>query len=160
MSFNKCIVQSLSHVWLCDPMTCRTPGFPVLHYLPEFAQTHSHWVRDAIQLTHPLSPPSPPALNLCIRVFSNELALLIRRPKYWSFSFRISPSSEFSGLIFFRIDWLELLAVHQTLKSLLQHHSSKVSVLQCSAFFMVQLSHSCMTPGKTKALTTWTLSAK
>ena len=112
------VVHSLSHVWLCDPIDCRKPGFPVLHHLLEFAQTHVHWVSDAIQPSHPLSPPSPSALNLSsIRVFANESVLRIRRPKYWSFS--ISPSNEFSGLISFRIDWFDLLAVQGTLKSLL-----------------------------------------
>ena len=97
-----------------------------------------------------------PSIFPSIRVFSNESGLHIRWPKYWSFSFSISPSNEYSGLISFRIDWLDLLAVQGTLKSLLQHHSSKASILQCSAFFMVQLSHPYMTTGKTVALTTWT----
>ena len=99
-----------------------------------------------------LLPPIPPS----IRVFSNELALRMRWPKYWSFSFNINPSNEYSGLIFFRMDWLDLLAVQGTLKSLLQHLSSKASILWCSAFFTVQLSHSYMTMGKTIALTRWT----
>ena len=97
-----------------------------------------------------------PSVFPSIRVFSNESVLRIRWPKYWSFSFSINPSNEYSGLISFRMDWLDLLAVQGTLKSLLQHHSSKASVLQCSAFFMVQLSHPCMTTGKTIALTRWT----
>ena len=95
----------------------------------------------------------PPSIFPSIRVFSNELVLLIRWPEFWSFSFSISPSNEYSGLISFRIDWLDLLAVQGTLKSLLQHHNSKASVLQCSAFFIVQLSHPYMTTGKTIALT-------
>ena len=99
-----------------------------------------------------LLPPVPPS----IRVFSNESALHIRWPKYWSFSFSISPSNEHPGLIPFRMDWLDLLAVQGTLKSLLQHHSSKASVLQHSAFFIVQLSHPYMTTGRTIALTRWT----
>ena len=99
-----------------------------------------------------LLPPIPPN----IRVFSNESILCMRWPKYWSFSLSISPSNEYSGLISFRMDWLDLLAVKGTLESLLQHHSSKASVLQCSAFFMVQLSHPCMTTGKTIAFTIWT----
>ena len=108
-----------------------------------------------------LSSPSPPALMFpSIRVFSNESALFIQWPNYWSFSFSISPSSEYSGLTFFRIDWLELLVVQGTLKSLLQHHSSKASILWCSAFFMVQLSHPHMTPGKIMHLTIWTLVSK
>jgi len=130
---------------LCDPMDCRTPGFPVHHQLLELAQTHVHWVGDAIQPFHPLSSPSPPAFNLSsIRVFSIESVLRIRWPKYRSFSFSICPSNEYSGLIFFRIDRFDLLAVQGTLKSLLQGHSSKASILQCSVFFMVQLSHPYM----------------
>ena len=126
--------QLLSLARPLDCMDCSTPGFPVLCYLLEFAQTHVHWVSDAIQPSHPLSSPSPPALNLSrIRVFSNDSALRIRWPKYWSFSFNISPSNEHPGLISFRMDWLDLLAVQGTLKSLLQHHSSKASVLQHSA---------------------------
>ena len=106
-------------------MNCSTPGLPVHHQLPEFTQTHAHWVGDAIQTSHPLSSPSPPALSPSqIRVFSNESALRIR----WSFSFSISPSNEHPGLISFRMDWLDLFAVQVTLKSLLQHHSSKASI--------------------------------
>ena len=105
---------------LCKPMN--TSDFLVLHYLPEFAHTHVHWVGDAIQPSHPLLPPSPPAFNRLIRIFSNELALRIRWPKYWNFSFSISPSNEQSGLISFRIEWFDILAVHRTLKCLLQHH--------------------------------------
>ena len=111
---------------LCNPRDCGTPGFPVLHYRLEFAQTHVHWVSDAIQPSHPLSSPSSSALNLSsIRVFSNESTLRIRWPKYWNFNFSISPSNECSGLISFRMDWFDLLAVQETLKSLLQHHSLK-----------------------------------
>jgi len=128
-------VQSLSRVWLFDPMDCSTPGFPVHHQLPELAQTHVYWVGDAIQPSHSLSSPSPPAFNLSqYRVFSSESFLRIGWPKYWSFSFSISPSNEYSGLISFRMDWLDLLAVERTLKSLLQHHSSEASILWCSAF--------------------------
>ena len=101
-----------------------------------------------------------PSIFPSIRVFSNESALCIRWPKYWSFSFSISPSNEYSGLIFFRMDWLDLLVVQGTLKSLLQHHSSKASILWCSAFFIVQLSHPYMTTGKTIALTRWTFASK
>ena len=116
-------------------MNRSTPGLPVHHQLPEFTQTHVHSVGDAIQPSHHLLSPSPPALNLpSIRDFSNESALCIGWPKYWSFSFRVSPSNEHPGLISFRMDWLDLLAVQRTLKSLLQHHSSKASILQCSAF--------------------------
>ena len=110
-----------SYPTLCDPMDCSAPGFPPHHQLLELAQTHDHRVSDVIQLFHPLSSPSPPAF----RVFSSESVLCIRWPKYWSFSFSISPSNEYSGLISFRIDWFGLLAVQGTLKSLLQHHSSK-----------------------------------
>ena len=134
---------------LCDPMDCSTPGLPVHHQLLGLTQTHVHRVSDAIQPSHPLLSPSPPAFSLSQhRVFSNESVLLIRRPKYWSFSFRISPSNEYSGLISFRMDWLDLLAVQGTLKSLLQHHSSKASILWHSAFFIVQLLHPYMTTGK------------
>ena len=138
-------------------MDCSTPGFPVFHYLPEFAQVHVHWVSDAIQPSHPLSSPSPFTFSLSQHQgFSNESALHIRWPKYWSFSFSIRPEQHESGLISFRIDWLDLLTVPGTLKSLLQHHRLKASVLWWSASFMVQLSHSFMTTGSTIALTIWT----
>ena len=127
---------------LCNPMDCSTLGLPVHHQLLESAQTRVHGVNDGIQPFHPLLPSFPPALNFFQhQVFSNELVLRIRWPKYWSFSFSISPSNEYSGLISFRIDWLDLPAVQGTLKSLLQHHSSKASILWHSAFFIVQLSH-------------------
>ena len=146
---------------LCDPMDCSTPGFPVYHQLLEFTQTHVHWVGDAIQPSHPLSSPSPPTFNLSQhQVFSSESVLWIRWPKYWSFSFSISPSSEYSGLISFRMDWLDLLAVQGTLKSLLQHHSAKASILLHSAFFIVQFLHPYMTTGKIIALTRWTFVGK
>ena len=119
---------------------CSTPGFPVHHQLPELIQTHVHQVGDAIQPPHPLSSPSPPAFSLSsIRVFSSESVLHIRWLKYWSFIFSLSPSSEYLGLISFRIDWLVLLDVQGTLKNLLQHHSSKTSILQHSAFFVNSL---------------------
>ena len=122
----------------CDPMNHSTPGFPVHHQLPEFTQTLIHRVSDAIQPSHPLSSPSPPTrIPPRIRIFSNELALRMRWLKYWSFNFSISPSKEHPGLISFRMDWLDLLAVQGTLKSLLQHHSSKLSILRRSAFFTV-----------------------
>ena len=150
-------VQLLSRV--C--MNYSTPGLPVHHHLLEFTQTHVHWVGDAIQPSHPLLSPSPLApVPPRITVFSNESALCIRWPKYWSFSFNISPSNEHPGLISFRMDWLDLLAVQGTLKSLLQHPSSKASILQCSAFFIVQLSHPYMTTGKTIALTRQTFVGK
>ena len=135
-------------------MNLSTPGLPVHHQFPESTQTHVHWVGDAIQPSHPLSSPLLlPSVFPSNRVFSNEWALHIKWPKYWSFSFSISPSSEYSGLISFRMDWLDLLAVQGNLKNLLQHHSSKASILQCSAFFIVQISHPYMTTGKTIALT-------
>ena len=134
---------------LCDPMDCSTPGFPGHHQLPDFAQIHVHWVGNAIQPSHPLCPLLLPSIFPSIRVFSNESVLCIRWPKYWSFSFSISPSKEYSELISFRIDWFDLLEVQGTLKSLLQHHSSKALILQHWAFFMVQLSHLYMTTGKT-----------
>ena len=138
-------------------MDCSTPGLPVHHQLPEFTQTHVHWVSDAIQPSHFVLSPSPlPSIFPSIRVFSKESVLCIRWPKYCSFSFSINPSNEYSGLISFRMDWLNLLAVQGTHKSLLQHHSSKASILQCSAFFIVQLSRPYMTTGKTMALTRWT----
>ena len=143
-------------------MNRSTPGLPVHHHLPELTQTHVHRVRDAI-LSHLilgrpllLLPPIPPS----IRVFSNESTLLMRRPKYWSFSFSIIPSKEIPGLISFKVDWLDLLVVQGTLKSLLQHHSSKASILQRSAFFTVQLSHPYMPKGKTIPLTRQTLVGK
>ena len=132
-------------------MNCSTPGLPVHHQLQEFTQIHVHLVGDAIQPSHPLSSPSPPAPNPpSIRVFSNESTLCMRWPKYWSFSFNISLSNEHPVLIFFRMDWLHLLALQGTLKSLLPHHSSKASILQCSAFFTIQLSHPYLTAGKPK----------
>ena len=141
---NSSVAQSCLTLW--DTMNRSTPGLPVQHHPPEFTQTHVHRLSDAIQPSHPLSspillPPIPPST----RVFSNESTLLMRWPKYWSFSFSISPSKEIPGLISFRMDWLDLLEVQGTLKSLLQHHSSKASILRRSAFFTVQLSHSYMT---------------
>ena len=125
---------------LCDPMDCSTPGLLVHHQLPELIQTHVHWVGDGIQPSHPLSfLLLPPSIFPSIRVFSHESALHIRWPKCWSFSFNISPSNEHPGLISFRMDWLDLLAVQGTRKSLLQHHSSKASILRRSNFFKVQL---------------------
>ena len=145
---------------LCNPMNHSTPGLPVHHQLLEFTQTHVHRVGDTIQhfiLCHSLLlPPVPPS----IRVFSNESTLRMRWPKYWSFSFSISASNEHPGLISFRMDWLDLLAVQGTLKRLLQHHSSKIAILWCSAFFTVQFSHPYMTTGKTIALTGWTFVGK
>ena len=142
-------------------MNHSTPDLPVHHQLPESTQIHVHGVGDGILPSHPLSSPSPPALNLpTIRVFSNEPALCIWWPKYWSFSFSISPSNEHPGLISFRMDWLVLLVVQGTLKNILQHHSSKASILWHSAFFIVQLSHPYMTTRKTIALTRQTFVGK
>ena len=164
----KAIVHSLllllshkSRPSLCGLTDCSAPGSPVRHTLPEFAQTHVHRVSDTIQPSHlccPLLLLS--SIFPSIRVFSNESVLPIRWPKYWSFSFSISPSNEYSGLISFRIDCFDLLAVQGTLKSLLQYHSSKTSILGHSAFFMVQHSHMYMTTGKTIALTIWTFVSK
>ena len=155
------MVQSLSHVQLCNPMGCGMSVFPVLHYLPSLRKLMS---------IEPLMPPNHlilchsllllPSIFPSIRVFSDESVLCIRWPKFWSFIFSISPSSEYSGLISFRMDWLDLLAVQGTPKSLLQHHSSKASILQCSAFFIVQLSHPYMTTGKTIALTRRTFAGR
>ena len=138
-------------------MDCSPPGSPALYYLPELAQPHVHWAGDAILPSHPLF--LLPSIFPSIRVFSSESVLRIRWPEYWSFSFSISPSNEYSGLILFRNDWFDL-AVQGTLKSLLQHHSSKASVLQCSTFFMVQLLHLYLTTGKTIALSNGPLLAK
>ena len=158
-------VQLSSVTQLCptlwDPMDGSTPGFPVLHQLLELAQTHVHQVGDAIQPSHPLSSLSPSTFNFfqhqgLFKSISSSHQVL----KYWSFNFSISPSNEYSGLISFRIDCFDLLAVQGTLKSLLQHHRPKASILHCSAFFMVQLSHLYMTAGKTIALTRWTFVGK
>ena len=138
---------------LCDPMNRSVPGLPVHHQLPEFIQTRVHWVSDAIQPSLPLSSPSPPAPNPSQhQIFSNDSTLRMRWPKYWSFSFSIISSKEIPGLISFRMDWLDLLAVQGTLKSLLQHHSSKASILQSLAFFTVWLLHPYMTTGENHSL--------
>ena len=129
------------------PMDYRKPDFSVLHYFPELAQTHVLRVSDAIQPSYPLSPSSPTLNLLQHQSLFYESALHIRWPKDWSFSFSISPSSEYSRLISFIIDWFDLLAVQGTLKSYLQHHSSKASIFQHSVFFMVQHSHRYMTTG-------------
>ena len=134
---------------LCDPMGCSMPGFPIHHQLLEPTQTMSIvsvMPSNHLILCHPLL--LLPSIFPSIRVFSNESVLPIRWPKYWSFNFSISPFNEYSGLISFRMDWLDLLAVQGTLKSLLQHHGSKASILWCSAFFIVQLSHSYIATGK------------
>ena len=146
---------------LCDSMDYSKTGFSVLHYRLEFAQTHVCWVGDAIQPSHSLSSPLLlPSVFPSIRVFSNELTLCITWPKYWNFSFSISPSKEYSGLISFRTDWFDLLAVQGIFKGLLQHHSSKAPILRCSAFFIIQLSHPYMITGKSMALTILTFVGK
>ena len=143
---------------LCDPVDCSTPVFSVHHQLLELAQTHVLQVGDAIQSSHPLSSPSAFSLSQHQSLFK-ESVLWIMWPKFWSFSFSISLSNDYSGLISFWIDWFDLLAVQATLNHLLQHHSSKASFLQCSAFF-IQISHPYMTTGKTIALTRWTFVGK
>ena len=140
-------------------MDCSKPGFPVYHQLME-SKTHIELLMSSNHLIHCRSLLLLPSIFPSIRVFFNETVLHIRWPKYWSFSFSIRPSNEYSGLISFRMDWLDLLEVQGTLKSLLQHHSSKASILQHSAFLMVQFSHPYMTTGKTIALTTWTFAGK
>ena len=145
---------------LCNPMECSTPGFPVHHQLLELIQTHSIEVvmpSNHLILCHPLLLPS---IIPSIRVFSQESVFHIRWPKYWSSSFNISPSNEYSGLISFRMDWLDLLSVWGTLKSILQHNSSKASILRCSAFFIVQLWHPYITTGKNKDLARQTFVGK
>ena len=165
-NFNN-LVQSSSvhfgrcHVWLCNPMNCSTPGFPVHHQLPEPTQTHVHRVGDAIQPSHPLLSPSPPAFNLSkhqglfqwVSSLHQVANVLEFQLQHQSFQWTLRTD-------FFRTDRLDLLAVQGTLKSLLQHHSSKASILQCSAFFRVQVSHPHMTTRKTIALTRWTFVGK
>ena len=141
------------HLVMSNSLDCSTPGFPVHHQLQKLAQSHVHWVGDAIKPSHPLLSSSPDFNLSQNRIFSYESVLHIMWLKYWSFSFCISPSSKYSGLIFFRINWLDLLAVQGTLKGLFQQHRSKASILLHSAFFMVQLSHPYITTGKTIGLT-------
>ena len=159
--FKYCPVQ-FNHSVVSDslqPHRLQHAGFPVLYHLSEFAQTRVYRVGDAIQSSHPLSSPSRPAFNLSQQqVLFSCVSSLHQAAKVFSFS--TSPSNEYSGLISFRMDWLDLLAVQGTLKNLLQHHSSKASILQRSAFFMVQFSHPYMTIGKTIALTRWTFVGK
>ena len=158
----KYLFSSVAQLWpiLCDPMDYSMPGFPVHHQFLEFTQTLELVMpSNHLILCRPLL--LLPSIFPSIRVFSNESALRITWPKYWSFSFNISPSNEHPGLISFRMDWLDLLAVQGTLKSLLQHHSSKASIIRCSkVFFIVQLSYPYMTTGKTIALTRWTFVGK
>ena len=141
-------------------MDCSTPGLPVHHQLPEFTQTHAYWVDDAIQPSHPLLSLLLPSIFPSIRVFSNESALHIRWPKYWNFSFNISSSNEHPGLISFRMDWLDLLAVQETLKSLLPYHSSKASIFSTQLFLWSNSHNPYMTTGKTITLTRWTFVGK
>ena len=141
---------------LCHLIDCSTPGFPVHHQHPKLAQIHVHQVSDTIQPPHPLLSPSPLALNLSQHQdFFQWVSSSHQAAKYWSFNFSNSSSNLYSGLISFRINLFHLLAAHGTLKNLLQHHSSKASILWHSSFFMVQLSHPCMTTGKTIAFTRW-----
>ena len=155
VQFSRSVMSDSATSWTA------APGLPVHRQVLEFTQIHVHWVGDAIQPSHPLSSPSPcPSIFPRIRVFSSESVLHICWPKYWSFSFNISPPNEHPGLISFKMAWLDLLAVQGTLKSLLQHHSSKASILPCLAFFIVQLSHAYMTTGKTIALIRWTFVGK
>ena len=156
-----CFSVIKSFLTLCNPMNCSMPGFPILHYLLEFAQTHVRWVSDAIQPSHLLSTPVSSCSQsfLASRSFP-ESALCIRWPKYWRFSLSLSPSNDYSELVSFSIDRLDHFAVQRTLRSLLQHHSSKASNPQCSTFFMVQFSHPCMTTGEIIALTTQTFVSK
>ena len=158
VSFPVLSVSSVAQLCLalCDPMDCSTPGLPVHHQLLEFTQTHVHWVSDAIKSSHPLSSPSPPTFNLSQHQGLSKWVSSL----YQVASFNVSPSNEYSGLISFRIDQLDLLAVQGTLKSLLQHHSSKASILWLSAFFIFQLSYPYMTTGKTVALTRQTFVGK
>ena len=142
---------------LCDSVDCSTPGIPILHQLQSLLRFMS--IKSVMPSNHLiLCPPLLllPSIFPSIRVFSNESVLCIRWPKHWSFSFSISPSNEYSGLFSFRMNWFDLLAVQGTLKSLIQHHSSKASILRHSTFFIVQVSHPYMTTGKTTALTRWT----
>ena len=151
--------QSCPNLW--DPMDCSRQGPHAHHQLLEFTQIHVHWVvmpSNHLILCYPLL--LPPSIFPSIRVFSKQSVVRIGWPNYWSFSFNISPSNECSGLISFRMDWLDLLAIQGTFKSLLQHHSSKASILQHSAFFIVQLSHPYMITGKTIALTRRTFVGK
>ena len=168
LPWEKCIIISVQFIsvtkscpTLCNPMNHSTPGLPVHHQHPEPTQTHFHWVGDAIQPSHPLSFPSPPTFNLSQNQgLFKWVSSSHHVAKYWTFNFNISPTNEHPGLISFRIDWLDLFAVQGTLKSLLQHHSSKASILRHSALFITQLSHPYMTTGKTIALTRWTFVGK
>ena len=145
---------------LCNPMDCSMPGFPVLYYLPEFAQTPVHWIWDAIQSSHSLSPPCPPALNLSQNQGLQWISSSYQWPKYWSFSFTISSSNEYSGLILFRIDWLDVLAVQGTLKNLLQYHSLKHQFFDTHPSLWSS-SHICLwLLEKIIALTIWTFVSK
>ena len=151
--------SGVSTLW--DPMDCSMPCFPVHHWLLELAQTHVHRVGDAIQPSHPLLSPSPSAFNLSQHQgLFKWVSSSGQVGKVLEFQLNISPSNEHPGLVFFEMDWLDLLAVQGTLKSLLQHHSSKASILWRSAFFIVQLSHPYMTTGKTIALIRWTFVGK
>ena len=152
------IIQLLSH--LCNPMDCSTRGFPVLHHLPELSQTHIHWDSDTIQPSHPLSSASPPAFYLSQQQGLFSPMSQVFKTGGWSVgSFSISPSNEYAGLIFLRIDWFYLLVVQGILNIIFHHHCSKASI-RCSPSFMVQLSHTYRTIGKTIALTIRTFASK
>ena len=149
MYVNSILLTNVLQFSSSNAMNCSMPGLPVYHQLPEFTQTRVHWVSDAIQPSHPLSSPlTSHSIFPSVRGLSSESTLRMRWPKYWSFSFNISPSNEHPGLVSFRMDWLDLIAVQGTLQSLLQHHSSKASILWHSAFFTVQPSHPYLTTGK------------
>ena len=155
MAVHTCSVPQ-SCLTLCDPMDCNTPGLSVPHHLLKTAQVHVHCISGAIQPSHPLMPLLLPSIFPGIRDISNESDVWIGWPKCWSFSFSISHSNECSGLSSLKIDWFDLLAVQGSLRSLLQHHSSKASILWCSVFFTIQLWQQFMTAGKTIALIIWT----
>ena len=156
-----CCLVAQSCLTRCNPMDCIMPGFLALHHLPDLAQAHVHWTTGAIQPSGPLlSPLLLLSIFASIRVFFNGLSLHTRWPKYWCFRFNISPSNDYSGLISFKTDCFDHIAVQGTLSSFLHHHSSKASILGCSAFFRARLSHLYMTPGKTTVLTKWTFVSK
>ena len=159
-SLCRCCSVVQSCLTLCNPMNCSMPGFLSITNSWSLLKLMTIRVSDAIRPSHPLSSPSPPVFSLSsIRVFSSESVLCIRWPKYWCFSFSIRPSNEYSGLISFRIDWIDL-TVQGTLKNLLQHHSWKASIFGKSAFFILQLSHPYMITGKTIALTIQTFAGR
>ena len=162
MDLNTCMTNQLNLVaqscpTLCNHMDCSTPGLPVHHQLPELVQTHVHWVYDVIQPSHPLLSPSPPAFNLSQHHgLFKWVSSSHHVPKVLEFQLQHQSFQDYSGLISFRMDWLDLLAIQGTLKNLFQHYSSKASILRCSAFFIAQLSHPHITTGKVITLARWT----